>query len=304
MVEKVTVSRFKTLLAIAELGTFAGAAAAVHLTPAAVSQQMKALEVELGVTLFDRSKRPPELNPAGYGLIPRARELVQMYEGLKPSLSPARDTFQRLTIGTVPTTMTGLMPRALKGLKEWNENLHIRLYPGLSEELYAQVDRGFLDAAVLTEPAHIFGHLLWKPFVAEPLVVLASTEVSATNPKKILESNSYIRFARRAWVGKSIDEWLLANNIKVNESMELDTLEAIGAMVQQNLGVSIVPLNCCALPEPAGVRTIALGKSVKPRVLGVLSRRDASANQVVEILWEVLLRIVTEAGRAKALPRP
>ena len=304
MVEKVTVSRFKTLLAIAELGTFAKAAAAVHLTPAAVSQQMKALEVELGVTLFDRTKRPPELNPVGYGLIPKARELVQMYAGLKPGLSDARDTVQRLTIGTVPTTMTSLMPRALKGLKEGNENLHIRLYPGLSEELYAQVDRGFLDAAVLTEPPNIYDHLLWKPFVAEPLVVLASAEVSATNPKKILESNSYIRFARRAWVGRMIDEWLLANNIQVNETMELDTLEAIAAMVQHNLGVSIVPLNCCATAEPAGVKTIALGKSAKPRVLGVLSRRDSSNNQVVELLWEVLLRIVTQAGRAKALPKP
>ena len=112
MVDKVIVSRFKTLLAIAELGTFAEAAAAVHLTPAAVSQQMKALEVELGITLFDRTKRPPELYPVAYTLIPKARELVTMYEGLKPSLSRARSPIQRLTIGAVPTTMTGLMPRA------------------------------------------------------------------------------------------------------------------------------------------------------------------------------------------------
>ena len=140
--------------------------------------------------------------------------------------------------------------------------------------------------------------------MAEPLVVLASAETKETNPKKILESNSYIRFARRAWVGKTIDEWLIANNIQVNETMELDTLEAISAMVQHNLGVSIVPLNCCATAEPAGVRTIALGKSVRSRVLGVLSRRDSSNNQVVELLWEVLLRIVTEAGRAKPLPKP
>ncbi len=304
MVDKVIVSRFKTLLAIAELGTFAEAAAAVHLTPAAVSQQMKALEVELGITLFDRTKRPPELYPVAYTLIPKARELVTMYEGLKPSLSRARSPIQRLTIGAVPTTMTGLMPRALKGLKEGNENLHIRLYPGLSEELYAQVDRGFLDAAILTEPATLYEHLYFKPFVAEPLVVLASTKVKASNPKKVLESNSYIRFSRRAWVGRTIDDWLLANDIQVNETMELDTLEAIAAMVQQNLGVSIVPLNSGAIPEPAGVRTIPLGDSAQPRVLGVLSRHDSNKDPVVELLWSVLLRIVTQAGRGEAMPKP
>jgi len=45
-----------------------------------------------------------------------------------------------------------------------------------------------------------------------------------------LRTQSFIRFARKAWVGKAIDQWLLNNQINVHETMELDTLEATAAM--------------------------------------------------------------------------
>lgn len=295
------VRRFKTLIAISELGTFAEAANSVNLSPAAVSQQMKALEEELGVTLFDRSKRPPELNPAGYALIPKARELVLNYEAIKPALAGAVDMVESLTVGTVPTTTTGVMPRALKALQQDHDNLHIRIYAGLSDDLYAQVDRGFLDAAVMTEPPVIYDHLLWRPFTEEPLVVLMASDMQLNNAREVLETQPFIRYARKAWVGKAIDQWLLDNKIQVNEKMELDTLEAIAAMVINKLGVSIVPMNCCAMPVHQYLKSIPLGNSAKPRVLGVLCRQDSSKQKLVELLWKQLLKIVELSGRTKVL---
>lgn len=72
----------KTLLAIAEKGSFAAAARTVNLTQSAVSMQMKALEDDLGLSLFDRSRRPPVLTEAGKALVPRARQIVVSYENL------------------------------------------------------------------------------------------------------------------------------------------------------------------------------------------------------------------------------
>lgn len=295
------VRRFKTLIAIAKLGTFAKAAEAVYLTPAAVSQQMKALEAELGMPLFDRTKRPPALNPAGYALIPKALKLIKNYEELKPSLEGELDTLEHLTVGTVPTTTTGIMPKALKALQDDHDNLHFRIYPGLSDDLYAQVDRGFLDVAVMTEPPAIYEHLLWRPFTEEPFVVLTSKDIDSTDPKEILRTQSFIRFARKAWVGRAIDQWLLDNNIQVHETMELDTLEATAAMVMNNLGVSIVPMSCCSRPEHEYLNMIPLGDASFKRVLGVLYRRDTSKHILIELLWKKLLQIVEDAGRTKVL---
>lgn len=290
-----SIRRFRTLLAIAEEGNFSDAARAVFLTPAAVSQQMKALEAELGTELFDRSRRPPELNPAGYGLIPKARELVRVYDAIRHSVSGDLAATEQFTIGTVPTTMAVMMPRALKAMQQDRDQLHVRLYPGLSEELYAQVDRGFLDAAVLTEPPEVAQHLVWRPFAQQPLVLLLGADVDAEDPRQILREQPYIRFARRAWVGRKIERWLAQNDIQVNERMELDTLEATAAMVANNLGVSIVPLN---LTPPEGLRVLALEDERLFRRLGVLCRRDTDKHRLVEWLWQELRAICASSGQA------
>lgn len=289
-----SVTRFKSLLAIAKLGTFAKAADAMHRTPAAISQQMRSLELEMGATLFDRSKRPPELNPAGYALVPKAQELVSAYEALSGSLKNTISTVEELIIGPVPSTMTGLIPRALKILQHSDSQLRIRVYPSLSSELYAQIDRGFLDAAIITEPVSIHDHLRWQPFSEEPLVVVASVETKYDDPIKLLQAYPFIRFARRAWVGRTIDDWLLANKVQVKESVETDTLEAVTIWAYQNLGVSIIPASCCQPNPHFELKLIPLPRS-SPRILGVLSRLDSSKSKYIDKLFNSLESVVNSA---------
>jgi DNA-binding transcriptional LysR family regulator len=292
----VTVARFKTLLAIAECGTFVDAAVAVHRTPAAVSQQMKHLEAEMGATLFDRTRRPPEFTPAGYALISKARELVRVYETLSETLSESLSSVEELTIGPVPTTMTELIPKALKSLQENFPRLHVRVFPSLSADLYTQVDRGFLDAAIITEPVMTHDHLKWRPFAAEPLVLVAPMETEIEDPVELLENYPFIRFARRAWVGRIIDEWLHKNNVHVHEAVEIDSLEAVASWAFHNLGVSIIPQNCCLPSISFPVKNIALPRS-KPRILGVLSRRDSTKDKNIKNLWDSLIQCVQPSVR-------
>ena len=79
--------RLKTLIAVAECGSFVKAANSTFLTPAAVSQQMKLLEQEMGVALFDRKNRTPSLTPLGSALVSKARDLVQAYENMVSSVT-------------------------------------------------------------------------------------------------------------------------------------------------------------------------------------------------------------------------
>lgn len=289
--------QLKTLIAVAELGSFAKAAAAVYLTPAAVSQQMKALETELGVSLFDRNKRTPELTPLGYTLVPKAREVVKAYGGMIGALVGDFALHDEITIGAVPTTMTGLIPRTVKALRDLYDGLHIRIVPGLSSELLPQVDRGFLDAAIVSWPANLYGHLHWRVFAEEELIVIAPPDAIENNACALLQNHPFIRFNRRAWVGQQIEAWLAERKIRVHESMELDTLESIDMMVHYGLGVSIVPRRCVPPPHMLGLKRVSLDPPSDPRLLGLLSRHDSEKSRLIDIVLAELARQV-QLGRA------
>lgn len=296
-----SIRRLRTLIAIAERGTFAGAAEVMLISQAAVSQQMKALEDELQVALFDRSKRSPKLNPLGRALVPKAREVVRAYDSMTASLLEENDVTGELTLGAVPTTMTGLVPRVTSQLRAANPGLRLRIVPGLSAELLAQVDRGYLDAAITTRPGFVPEHLDWRAFAAEPFVLLAPADSPSDDPEELLRTQPYLRFTRRAWMGNQIDEWLQRRRIQVQESMELDTLESISSMVFNGLGVSIVPKPCVPGPRPLPLKQLPLDASAGARVLGLVTRRDSAKARLAGLLLDELEHLVEQTGEVEVM---
>ena len=296
-----SIRRLKTLIAVAEKGTFAAAATATFVSHAAVSQQMKTLEDELGVAIFDRSRRSPVLNQHGRNLVAKARDVVHGYNNMVSSVHDDDRVVGELMFGAVSTCMTSLVPRVVGMLKRRYPRLHVRVVPGLSADLQIQVERGYLDAAVLSEPPFLPGGLSWRAFAEEPLILLASLEEESDDPEWLLESRPFIRFNRRAWLGRQIDEWLQANKLNVREGMELDTLESISSMVFYQLGVSIVPRRCVPSARPLPLKRIPLGASARPRILGVMSRKDGSKSQLLEVLIAELVELVESAGEVKSV---
>ena len=112
------------------------------------------------------------LNPLGRALVPRAREIIKSYEDLVPSLLGEQTEIQKISIGAVPTTMAGLVPRALSALRGSYRNLHIRVMPGLSADLLPLVEQGYLDAAIISKSPQTYAHMLFRAFAEEPYVLL------------------------------------------------------------------------------------------------------------------------------------
>lgn len=299
----------KTLVAVASHETFSAAAEAVHVTHAAVSQQMKTLEAEWQVTLFDRTTRTPRLTPVGRALAARAQVVIAAYENLVPSVLGEDWQHGELILGAVPTTLTGLVPLAITLLKESLPGLHVRVVPGLTADLVLEVERGALDAAIVSRPAHLLDRLVWRAVADEPLELLVAPGVSETDPITLLKTKPYIRFSRRALVGGMIEDWLQRRGIMVHDSMELENLESISSMVLSDLGVSIVPARCVREPNPLPLRHIPLGVEAAVRQLGLLARPDSIKLSLVERVHEILLKAV-EIGvyapdaQARAPERP
>ena len=291
-----SITLFRTLVAIADQGSFAGAADKVCVSNAAVGQQMRRLEDLLQVALFDRSRQPPRLNQLGLALVPKARELCRSYDTILDDLRGDAELIGDFTLGAVPSAIRGLIPISVKQLVDRFPKLHVRIVPGLTDALYEQVEDGFIDAAVISEPTRAAAAMQWCPVAEEELVLLTSPEVMETDPARILAAMPYIRHTRRASVGVLAESWLLRNGVTVREVMEMGSLENLISMVAHNLGVSIVPDLCVPDPIFERLRRIPLGGERTVRRLGLVMRADCSKIRLVEELLDQLRRTIRPGG--------
>ena len=276
--------RLRTLVAVADERTFSAAAERVHVTHAAVSQQMQALEADLGLALFDRRGRTPELTPVAHRVVARARWLIADYDRLVPEALGDGGLSGTIRLGAIGTTLTGLVPLALANLKSHAPELGLHIRPGLTGALLADIERGHLDAAIVTRPHLLPPDLILQDLVTEPMQLITAMEETEDDPLRLLTSRPYIRFNRNAVLGTLIDNWLAAQGLRVSEAMELDSAEAITSMVQANLGVSIVPDLTVGPSVAAGVRRLSLGSDAPQRVLALAQRRDHSNTEALEAL--------------------
>ncbi|MEM1075100.1 MAG: LysR family transcriptional regulator [Pseudomonadota bacterium] len=290
-----TIRLLRTLVAIADHKTFSAAAETVHVTHAAVSQQMQSLEADLGLKLFDRTKRTPELTPIAHEIVAKARILISDYENLVPSVLDESGLMGPIKVGAVGTTLTGLMPRAMASLKIRFPDTGLHIRPGLTANLLTDIERSNLDAAVISRPHLMPAGVTFQPLVEERLELIASVEETQNDPLLLLRTKPFIRFNRNAVLGSVIDSWLLSKSIHVKESMELDSAEAIASMVHANLGVSIVPRLTVRPHDLHPYKGFELGGDAPTRWLGLAYRKDQVKTRSIRELLGALSTVIDQA---------
>ncbi|MEQ9490334.1 MAG: LysR family transcriptional regulator [Alphaproteobacteria bacterium] len=278
----------ETFVIIAETGSFQTAADRMHVTQSAVSMQMKALEVDLGTALFDRSRRPPALSPSGRSLIDPARALLDAAADFREKAQGGAGLFGTLKLGAIPTATTGILPGALARLQEDHPKLQIRLESGLSLGLEERVASGDLDAAVITLAGRQRPGLDILPIRTERLVVVAKASICGVGAggEAVLERLPFIRFNKATGIGKVIEQQLQRLQINVRETMELDSIEAILEMVTQGLGAAVVPES--SLRPDETLSKLTLGDPPLTRDVALIVRKGARKFPLTNELWQAL----------------
>ncbi|MDM3886698.1 LysR family transcriptional regulator [Pseudomonas sp. BCRC 81390] len=260
----------RTFVTIARHGTFARAADLLSLTPSAVSLHIKTLEDELHVTLFDRSRRQVALTEAGQLAVARAESILAAYDELADTLASGPSLRGRLRLGAIHTVLARRLPKALVWLKAHHPQLHISVASGMSAELARRVEDGELDAAITTEPVSPYPQSLdYTPLFEDRFWAIASAELAGHSVAQLLASQPFLRFDKRAWAGRQIEQELRRQHLQVSEQMELDSQEALARMAVMGLGVAIVPMadedlarlpaaTCLPFGEPQLTRQVVL----------------------------------------------
>ena len=268
---------FQTFAAAARLGSFAAAGAEVGLSAAAVGLQVRALESELGFALFDRSGRSVVLNTDGRRVLAEAQDILERWQALQAP--PGGDGLGgTVVMGALVSALMGAFADALWAIKRAHPALEVTLFAGQSADFMARVERGELDAAVVTQPPlRLPATLRWSPLYREPLVLVVPTRPHfklPAQPQQMLAQCPFMRFDRRAWTGHLVNEALAQCRATVVEGLELNSVEAIVELVRQGFGISIVPqLANLDWARDQALRVVPMPRLTVERRVGLLERR-------------------------------
>ncbi|VVE55208.1 LysR family transcriptional regulator [Pandoraea pneumonica] len=263
----------RTFAAVAHYGSFASAAEHLAMTQSAVSMQMRALEEEFDHALFDRVGRSVALNAMGRALLPHAKQLLAQYQTMRMLASGIETPAGPVSIGTVESAVSALAA-AVSQIKEAQPHLDVLIQTARSNELTAQLDSGDIDCAVLVEPTgRRPAGVRWTPLYRESLVLLTPADMKPAPAARLLSTERFLRFDRTQRTGALIDRAIRRQHVKVNEYLELSSIEGIVALVRQGLGVAVVPmLRSATWAHEETLRIIPMPGASEQRCIGLLER--------------------------------
>lgn len=226
---------------VAEAGSLAEAGRRLDLTPAAIAARLHALEEELGTTLVQRAGRSVRLTDSGLKILERSRSVLRDLRDLR-AIAADSSLPGELRLGVFSSALTSVLPPVLQRLYAQHPGLAVFVSPGNSVALCSRVSAGELDAAIVVEPQFVVPkNCEWHVLTEEPLVVVAPAGMAGRDPHQLLAEQPFIRYDRASLGGQLADRYLRDHGIRPRQRLEIDSLMAIGAMVDCELGVSLLP---------------------------------------------------------------
>jgi DNA-binding transcriptional LysR family regulator len=275
-----------TFVVVADRGSMAAAARVLNITPAAVAQQIRTLERELGAPLIARAGRTVSLTEEGSRILQRARDLLRDVADMR-SVANDSEVSGELRLGACPTALAGMLPDILARMVDAFPQINVYIRPGYSAELYRAVENGELDAAlVLQAPYNLPKTCDWQLLREEPLVMIAPARMAGRDPHELLRTEPLIRYDRNQWGGRVADDYLRSAGIVPHERFELNGLNAIAVMVDRGLGVSLVPDWAKPWPEGLDLVRIPLPMPSEPRRIGMVWSRSTVRIRLVTVLLQ------------------
>lgn len=265
----------ESFVVVVESGSVAAAARRLGLTPAAVAQRLDTLQEDVGQTLVTRVGRTVQPTESGLAILEHAKSLVDATRNLRAIA--ARDQPEgQIRLGATATALTGLLPDIISRLSSRYPLIEYFVRPGSSLDLYQSVITGTLDAAIIVQPPFQLPKSTgWLNLREDPLVLIAPAELHIESIKDAVKRHPFIRYDRNQWGGQLVDRYLRQHRLKVREWLELDALDAIAALVDRGLGISIVPDWAPPWPEGLKLQKLAL-RDCEVRRTGVLWNKSGA----------------------------
>src|SRR6201997_247512 len=246
-----TLRQLRVFSAVARHLSFVRAAQELGLTAPAVSMQIKELETEVGLPLFDRTSRKVSLTMVGEYVLAYTQRVLGAMRDAEDMVA----RFRGLRTGTLDVAMVStakyFLPRLLARFRNEHPGVEIRLYVGNNrEEVVALMREGTVELSIMGRPPRNWPSRA-EPFAMHPHVLVTSVEhpfARAENvPASALLGEDFIVREPGSGTRAALDEYMHAHQATLRVAMQMSSNEAIKQAVMAGMGVSLLSLHTLGL---------------------------------------------------------
>ena len=299
-----SLTQLEYVLAVNKTGHFARAAELCHVTQPTLSMQISKLEEDLGVVIFDRSKKPILLTEVGKKLIEQMQLILFEAKKIEEIIQSGNQEqlVGKLSLGVIPTIAPYILPRLMPILEKKYPELELSIHEMQTHQITSSLSADELDVGLLATPL-LISKIFEYPLYYEPFSLLCSKNHELSEHKKVKYS-----------MLKSGDIWLLEEghclrnqvldvcSIKKEKSghrkfnFESGSLETLKNIIASYGGYTLLPE---LATESIGKHSVLIefDRPIPARQVGLVYRREHYKTNLIEALGEAIISSLPEEIR-------
>ncbi len=300
--------QLRALTTVAETGNVTRAATLLNIVQPALSRQLRLLEEDLGVTLFERGRRGMELTPAGRRMLDHARQILDQVEKARAEVTPSAGSVGGIVVlGLLASTATVLSGALVAAVRERYPGIRLRLLVGYDGQLLEWLENGIVDATLLYEQTPASTTV--RPLLEAELWAVAPAAAGLTRQPSLrvetVAAHPFIFPSAPHRVRTLTEQAAARRGLAFQVVAETNSLDVQKGLVAAGLGWTILPAVAVSAEVERGVLSAAplSDRTFRRRIVLANSgnRQPTEALQcVIEVLVECMRKAVKERRWAGA----
>lgn len=296
-----TIKQLEYFLAVAKASNFRKAAQKLGVSQPTLTMQIAAMEEEMGLQLFDRSRAGTLLTPAGRDLLPVARDILEQYDQLGTVIEGRnRQLGGSFRLGVSPTLGQSVLPKLMGPLHKRYPDLQLHIREDIPQNLGQGLDAGTYDIILSVLPMHT-GDYKVRPLFTEPMRVVVPLENPLAQKEKLhardLLKQKVLSIDEDHHLHRQIMTLCNRHGARLLREYECNTLSAMRLMLLLNMGIAILPelFIRAELGDSDHVRVFRLEDETPTRTHIAMWRKNSSARQLFQLLSFEIKAIAMDA---------
>ena len=299
--------QLRYFLAVSDAGAVSRAAKTLNVAQSALSHQINAMEVELGVKLFERRARGVALTTAGRRLYEHAGAILAAIEKARSDVRTfSEEVAGPVTLGLCHTAISVLALDVMRAVREQHPKVHLTVVEGLSANLIERVLSGSQDIALAFNPQKD-SRLTSEPLLQEEVFLIGTPELIGKAKRQI----AFAEIPRASVLGlhpapqsrAMIEAQILRNQISTSATLEIDSLAALRKALEAGLGCAILAQSSVIDELSAGrVHARRIVDPVVTRTLASVALTDRPQTRAFQEVRRIIVDVVKHAAASGRWP--